>query len=250
MNKYLSNLNKIEFVLTYACSGRCKHCSEGEQRSFGTSIDKNRSVEAIKALCSIYDIRTCMTFGGEPMLCRDTVYAIHSTARECYIEHRQLITNGYFTRNKYEISEAAKMLCSSGINDVLLSVDAFHQEYIPIDVVETFALELVKNNVPVRLQPAWLVSSDDDNEYNDITRRLLDRFNAFGISANDGNVIFPRGNALKYLSDYFKSGNVIEDPYVEDPYNVKTVSFDPDGCVLGENFYVKYILDILEAYNP
>jgi len=28
-NQYLKNPNKIEFVVTYACTGHCKHCSEG-----------------------------------------------------------------------------------------------------------------------------------------------------------------------------------------------------------------------------
>ena len=28
MNPYLQNLNRIEFLLTFACTGRCKHCAE------------------------------------------------------------------------------------------------------------------------------------------------------------------------------------------------------------------------------
>lgn len=29
MNEYIKNLNRIEFVVTRACTGKCKHCSEG-----------------------------------------------------------------------------------------------------------------------------------------------------------------------------------------------------------------------------
>ena len=39
MNKYLENLNRIEFVVTMACTGRCIHCSEGEHKSSGKHID-------------------------------------------------------------------------------------------------------------------------------------------------------------------------------------------------------------------
>lgn len=250
MNKYLANLNKIEFVLTYACSGRCKHCSEGEHKSTGASIDKDRSIKAIRDITSKYDIHTCMTFGGEPLLCRDIVYEIHSVARECDIVHRQIITNGYFTQNMSEISVTAQKLFECGVNDVLLSVDAFHQEFIPLDMVEFFARELLRYNVPVRTQPAWLVSPDEDNSYNETTHNLLDYFEKMGINSNEGNIIFPSGNALKYLGEYFNLDSIPQDPYMEDPYNIKTVSFDPDGSVLGGNFYKNDILDIIESYTP
>ena len=39
MNQYLKNLNKIEFVVTYACTGRCKHCSERDHTACGERID-------------------------------------------------------------------------------------------------------------------------------------------------------------------------------------------------------------------
>lgn len=29
MNEYLKNLNRIEFVITDSCTGKCKHCSQG-----------------------------------------------------------------------------------------------------------------------------------------------------------------------------------------------------------------------------
>ena len=62
-------------------------------------------------------------------------------------------------------------------------------------------------------------------------------------------MIFPEGNARKYLGEYFTS-DVPENPYAEDPYCVKCVSFDPDGGVLGENIYSRDIMDILENYKP
>ncbi len=30
LNKYIKNINRVEFVITNACNGHCKHCSEGE----------------------------------------------------------------------------------------------------------------------------------------------------------------------------------------------------------------------------
>ena len=250
MNKHLRNLNKIEFVITYACSGRCKHCSEGEHNRSGLSFDKDIAVYSVKRISEDYNIKTCMTFGGEPLLYSDTVCAIHNAAREVGIEHRQIITNGYFSCNKDIITSTAKKIAECGANDVLLSVDAFHQETIPLDTVLLFACEILRCNVPVRTQPAWLVNREHDNKYNNITHSLLARFEEIGIPQNEGNVIFPSGNALKYLNHYFDAETIPQNPYVEDPYNIKTVSFDPDGSVLGENCYNKDIIDILSDYDP
>ena len=47
MNKYLKNLEKIEFVVTYACTGRCKHCSEGDHKSCGVHMDPAVAADAV-----------------------------------------------------------------------------------------------------------------------------------------------------------------------------------------------------------
>ena len=55
-NKYLKNLSKIEFVVTNTCSGRCKHCSQGEHTSPALMIDPEASREAVKKIAAEYDI--------------------------------------------------------------------------------------------------------------------------------------------------------------------------------------------------
>jgi len=170
-----------------------------------------------------------------------------TAAKELNIPKRQVITNGYFSKNADKIYEVAERLAACGVNDLLLSVDAFHQETIPLDVVKQFAAEAKKCGIPIRLQPAWLVSATDDNPYNRKTREILDSFANLEISVNQGNIIFPEGNALKYLAEYF-TDELPENPYVEDPRDVRCVSFSPNGDVLGGNVYRQDILDILQDY--
>ena len=249
MNKYLKNLNKIEFVVTCACTGSCKHCSEGDHTICGEHIDPGIAADAVRKIAAEYDIKTVMTFGGEPLLYTDAVYAILKTATELNIAKRQVITNGYFSKNADKIRDVAKGLALCGVNDLLLSVDAFHQETIPIDVVRQFAAEAKKCGIPTRLQPAWLASATDDNPYNRKTRELLSSFADMEITTNDGNIIFPEGNALKYLAEYF-SDTLPENPYVEDPRNIRCVSFSPNGEVLGGNVYKRDIMEILRDYAP
>ena len=249
MNQYLKNLNKIEFVLTYACTGRCRHCSQGEHSSRGEFIDADRAADVVKKVCQKYDVATVMTFGGEPLLHPDAVLAVMSAAREMNVPKRQLITNGYFTMDTDRMREVAQMLHAVGVNDLLLSVDAFHQQTISLSTVRAFALELKRCGVPTRLQPAWLVSREDDNPYNVRTREILDSLSDIGFAESEGNVIFPEGNAQKYLAEYFID-SVPDNPYTDDPCDVKCLSVDPDGDVLGDNIYKTDVMDILDRYTP
>ena len=249
MNQYLKNLNKIEFVVTYACTGRCKHCSEGEHASCGERIDPQLAADAVRKIAAEYDIKTVMSFGGEPLLYTDVVYAIMTAARELNIPKRQVITNGYFSKNTHKIREVAERLAACGVNDLLLSVDAFYQETIPLDVVKQFTTEAKKCGIPIRLQPAWLVSTVDDNPYNRKTREILDSFADMELPVGEGNIIFPEGNALKYLAQYFTDKFTVN-PYVQNSHDIRCVSFEPNGDVLGGNVYRNDIMEIIKDYTP
>ena len=233
-----------------ACTGKCKHCSEGDHVGFTGHIDADEAAEALKKICAHYRIQSVMTFGGEPLLYPDTVCKIHKTAFDLGIEKRQLITNGYFSKDTERIEAVVRNLKESGINDLLLSVDAFHQEYIPLEPVFRFAKSAVQVGIPIRLQPAYLVSPEDANPYNERTLEIIREFDPLHISLNQGDVIFPSGNALKYLGEYFDERAMVSNPYEEDPRDIKAISFEPDGGVLNGNIHQTDILEIIESYKP
>ena len=250
MNEYLKNLGRIEFVVTLACTGRCKHCSEGDHTASAEHINAEVAAEAVRKICANYKISSLMTFGGEPLIYPETVCTIHITAADMKIAKRQIITNGYFSKDPNRIAEVVSELADSGVNDILLSVDAFHQETIPIEPVTYFAECVKKAGIPIRLQPAWLVSAEDQNPYNTRTREIIREFDPLHIPLHSGNVIFPSGNALKYLGEYFDKNADTSSPYDEDPRDVHSISFSPNGDVLDGNVYREDILDILKNYKP
>ena len=248
-NAYLQQLSKIEFVVTNACTGRCKHCSQGDHTAKAERIDPILAADAVRTITQTYDVKTVMTFGGEPLLHEEAVVAIHRAAKEQGVPHRQLITNGYFTKDVARMHAVAQALAACGVNDLLLSVDAFHQESIPLDVVVAFANEALASGIPVRLSPTWLVSETDDNPYNRETREILSRFADVGIRTGAGNVVFPEGNAVKYLAEYFTKTRP-QNPYEEDPRDVRCVSFASNGDVLDGNLYRDDVATLLRAYRP
>lgn len=252
-NPYTKNLNRLEFMMTLACTGRCRHCSEGEHFSHGEHIGGDIAAQAVRSLAAIRNIDSVMTFGGEPLLYPEDVCKIHAAARNCGIPKRQLITNGYFTKDFQKMRDTAANLVWSGINAILLSADAFHQETIPLDTVRSFA-EAVKSvkhkEISIRVHPAWLVSETAENPYNAKTREIIREFAAMGVESSNGNVIFPDGNALKYLKEYFDPNAVYENPYREDPEDIRSVCISPDGSVLGGNINADDISELTESYSP
>ena len=249
MNKFLQNLNKIEFIITYACTGSCKHCSEGNHSICGEQINKKVATNAIIEIAKRYKIQTVMAFGGEPLLYPDIVYSIMDTAYKMDIPKRQIITNGYFSKDPEQIHSVANNLAKCHVNDLLLSVDAFHQETIPLKAVKEFATKAKSFEIPIRLQPAWLISKNHDNPYNNKTRKIIDSFKDIEVYENDGNIIFPEGNAKIYLSEYF-TDDLPKNPYIEKPDDIRCISFSPNGDVLGSNIYSNDICDILDNYKP
>lgn len=250
MNEYVKNLNRIEFVITMACTGKCKHCSEGEHTGCSGHIETDAALAAIREVCKNYRIESLMTFGGEPLLYPDVVCEIHRTAKEMGISKRDLITNGYFSKDAERIKEVVKNLEASGVCQVLLSVDAFHQETIPLEPVKIFAECVAKSKMRMKFSPAWLVSEADNNPYNVKTRELLRELDYLNIPVGSGNIIFPSGNALKYLKEYFDENIEFSSPYDENPRDIRAIGFSPNGDVLNGNIYRKGILEILDEYQP
>lgn len=251
MNEYVKNLNRIEFLITLACTGKCKHCSQGEHSAKGALLDGKAGAETVRRIAGQFSLQSVMTFGGEPLLHAQSVYEIHQAARKAGIPARQLITNGFFSKNKAVIKETAKKLYESGVNDVALSADAFHQETIPLAPVQEFAEALLEAGMErVCVHPAWIAGEREENPYNLKTREIINEFAKMGIRASEGNVIFPAGNALKYLREYFDTEQVPQNPYIENEYDLRAVCVSPDGSLLNGNIYEKDALQILNDYRP
>ena len=248
MNKYLEHLNRIEVIETLACTGHCKHCSEGDHAGSTKHLDGECAARAVDEICHVYKIDSLMVFGGEPLLYPKDVCKIFQASKKAGIGRRDLITNGYFSKDEKRIQEVAEQLAESGLNRLLLSVDAFHQETIPVGPVMAFAKCIQNAGIKTELSPAWLVSQDDNNPYNVKTREILKLFTDIGLGT--GNVIWPEGNARIYLQDYFDLSKEYMNPYEDDPKDLRSVSIEADGNVLQGNIYHNSIIEILEDYRP
>ena len=262
MNPYLK-LNRLEFILTNHCTGRCRHCSVGGSHTGSDHhVPQEASVEAIRFLAENYPMDSVMTFGGEPLLYPEVTCAIHRAAADAGIPKRQLITNGFFSRDEGRIREVARMLVKAGVNDVLLSVDAFHQETIPLTPVRTFALALQERGVErLRWSPAWVVNEGFDCPENTRTREVLASLADTGVPVHSGNDIFLAGNAVDHLAAYYPpprldmSDRCGSMPYTGPLTEQTSLSIEPDGSVTICGFIIgnvnrQSMADVVARYDP
>lgn len=264
MNPYL-NIKRIEFIVTDRCTGRCRHCSVGKWVAHPRReqhVPVEAAVKAIRFLAEAYCVTSVMTFGGEPLLYPDVTCALHRTATECGIAQRQIITNGFFSRNEGRIRAVASALAGAGVNDVLLSADGFHQETIPIEPVRAFAKAVKAAGIErARFSPAWVVNEAFDCPENTRTREVLKSLADTGLPVHSGNDIFMAGNAVKHLAQYYPPPSLdMADrcgtmPYTEPLTNQTSLSIEPDGNVTICGFVIGSICresmaEIVARYDP
>ena len=220
-----------------------------------------KAAAAVSRLKEMFPVTSVMTFGGEPLLYAGEVCGIHHAAADAGIALRSVITNGYFSRDFETIRRTAVRLADAGVNHLLLSVDAFHQQRIPFEPVYRFAEEAKRCGLNIRLHPAWVVGRDHVNPYNDCTRELLERFSGLDIPTGNGNDIFLAGNAARNLAEYYPEARLDmnqkcgEMPYSAPPTEVGSITIVPNGdvqvCsfVIG-NIYRESIDEIVSRYDP
>ncbi len=262
-NQYLTP-RRVEFIVTNLCNGSCAHCYASKQEEGYTKhIDASLAVEIIEKIASRFDVESVMTFGGEPMLFPEAVYAIHKTAASKEVSSRELITNGYWSNNNQSTRKKAEKLAESGVNQIYFSVDAFHQEHIPLDVVRNAITSCIEVGIEdLALNPCWLVSEKDDNKYNRRTKAILQELASLPVRISDGNLVEPAGEAIKNLSEFLpskfkmlacKCGDL---PYTEPLDQLTSFSVEPDGKIsVCEGLSIgdasqEDILNLIDEYDP
>jgi len=258
-------MHRLEFSITYRCNAHCKHCQIGHDKrtSRPAAIDGELAARIVHRVASAYPLRSLMTFGGEPLLFPDVVCAIHSAAAQEGILDREIITNAGVPRSEAAFRDVARRLFKSGVNGVWISVDAFHEEHIPLEVVARNVQALADAGIDeLTWNPCWLVSKEHDNPWNRRTREVLAALAHLPAREGAGNVVRPEGHAVEWLAAYLPpkvllpAGTCGDMPYTELLDAIGCVSIEPDGGVsVCSDFIIgnaaqQDILEILSGYDP
>jgi hypothetical protein len=233
------NLECAEFIVTYRCNSHCKHCHVGmeKRKSHPTVLSPELAKKAVRELAEVYPMQYVMTFGGEPLLYPETVYAVHATATECGIPGRTIITNISIPAVEYEFRLVADKLADCGVNCMYLSVDIFHQEYIPLSVVKQNTRLLIEAGIEkLAWNVSWVVSPEADNPWDDQTRKILEELAYLGLAKDDISIT-PDGAAVHNLAEYIPprqlipSGTCGDKPFTGRLDEVTSITVEPNGSL-------------------
>jgi len=235
---------------------------ERKRRLKPASINRKLATQVVKEIAKEYSPMSIMTFGGEPLLYPEVVCAIHEAAKSLNIGTREIITNAGYPRSKVRFQMMTNRLAETGVTHATVSVDSFHQEYIPISIVKHNAQALLDAGISVEWNPCWLISKTHKNQWNEKTKTILKDLAHIHIREGSGNIVQPKGNALIWLSDLMPlktidpKGTCEDIPYTNSLDKVTSISVEPDGEVLVcnrisiGNARENSILYILNNYDP
>jgi len=185
---------------------------------------------------AVSNLESLMMFGGEPMLFPERAIAVFEKAHHLNIPRIEMITNGMWGKNKVEAREWAEKLKAAGLNEVYMSVDAFHAQYTPIEYPQNAALALLKTGIEgIKWNVAVVESVDAENIYDKETRQILKKLEPLGLEANLVKIM-PVGRAAKNLRDYFQhaslAGACEGEPLIGNKLtNPDSICIEPSGSV-------------------
>jgi MoaA/NifB/PqqE/SkfB family radical SAM enzyme len=157
---------------------------------------------------TVSNLESFMVFGGEPMLFPERAIAIFEKAHQLEIPRIEMITNGVWGKNREKAREWAKKLKAAGLNNVNISVDAFHAQYTPIEYPQNAALALMKAEVEgIKWNVAVVESIDAENMYDKKTKQILKKLEPLGLEANFVKIM-PVGRAAQNLREYFQRASL------------------------------------------
>ena len=204
------NIINLDFLLTYKCNARCKHCSyqAGPQRQ--RSIHAEQAQAWLVELNGIQPLQTVTIHGGEPFLFFQEMLSILAKARELGIRQRWVITNGFWAENSGAAKASLKTLKEAGLNAITFSVDGFHQEHVSFDTVRIGIESAMLLGIDrIAVDSYFLYSEDKDNAYNIRTKEYHERLKDIpGLVVNSFTASFEGRAAALLVENEYREDNI------------------------------------------
>jgi len=230
------NLQRLEFTLTTKCNSQCIHCQADASPLRNDVMDIQDAHNYLAEATAVSKLESFMVFGGEPMLYPERAIAIFTKAHQLGIPRIDMITNGVWGKDRKTAEKLAAKLKKAGLNEVNVSVDAFHVRHIPFEYPLNAVLALLKAGIKnVKWNVAVIESINAENEYDRKTRELLKELEPIGIAASIIKIM-PMGRALQNMREFFihtpLDGPCEGEPIIGNPLtNPDSICIEPSGSV-------------------
>jgi len=224
------NLKRLEFTLTRKCNSQCIHCQADASPLRKGVMQVKDAYNYLAEATAVSDLESFMIFGGEPMLYPKRVIAIFKKASQFGIPKIEMITNGVWGKNKATAEKLARKLKAACVNDLNISVDAFHLQFIPIEYPRNAALASLKADIEnITWNVAVIESINASNKYDKKTAQILKTLQPIGLEACTVKIV-PAGRAIQNLRQYFQHTSLYG-PCEEEPLTGNTLTNPQSICI-------------------
>jgi MoaA/NifB/PqqE/SkfB family radical SAM enzyme len=230
------NMRRLELTLTTKCNSQCVYCQADASPLKAEVMSLEDINNYLDEAGSLSNLESFMVFGGEPMLFPEQAINAFERAHKQRIPKIEMLTNGFWGKDEQKARELAFRMEKSGLNTLGISVDAFHEQFIPLEYLQTVALASIHAGIAdVAWNVAVVESVSGKNKYDRKTARLLKLLEPVGIETHVHKVL-PVGRAARNLRRYLKreplSGPCVGDPILENSLiSPKCVTMEPSGEV-------------------
>ena len=126
---------RVGLILTERCNITCAHCwlSSGPDRHKSMRVED--ALRYVEEAAELPRMEWISVTGGEPFLLYDEMLRIIRHASELGLK-TECVTNCYWAVNQERAEERLNELVEAGLDVINISVDDFHQRFIPFERVE------------------------------------------------------------------------------------------------------------------
>ena len=166
-------MKTIIFSVTEKCNIECKFCALGCSPKAVGSLSGSRMKDIIAESLQLFDIKNIVFTGGEPLLYKADVSKAISYAKKNGIKTR-IVTNGYWATTPLKAEKLLFELVKEGLSEINISVDDFHQEFIPLGNVKNAVEASLKLNLPIHLaHKTYPESKSNKNTYEKLINKEI-----------------------------------------------------------------------------
>ncbi len=248
----------LTFLISYKCTNECKHCAiPGSPNQDNALMELDDVRKYLVDVTGNYIVDEVGFFGGEPLLHFDLLISLIKEVKKYGISKIGLPTNGFWEKNDSIAKNYALKLKEAGLNTIGFSVDTFHQEFVPFDVVK----QAIKATHDAGIETIYSITQNlgpenTKNIFNEQNKKLTEVISKeFEFCQVINSEIQVKGRALKNLTNYYSMDTIPSERCLI--FKVPMFMIDPNGWVFHQlcqgicigNAKEKSLSEIINEFN-
>lgn len=187
----------IGLVLTKYCPVGCKHCISNSPNSTYKKPDTNTLCNWIYQIGETRQYQVINITGGEPFAVYKELLRIIEEIQAQGM-YATVVTSGFWAVNEKITHKLMKQTVDKGLFAIAVSVDKFHQEYIPIENVQRIICEAKRTGLRVKILSTYMSGSQDHNKIEEHIKTFIGEELMDGVQIRVGGIV--RAGMAEYLS--------------------------------------------------